>query len=267
MKESLKMRLDLFILNQKLVSSREKAKEQILNGEVLVNGNIINKPSFKASIEDDIVITKTIKYVSRGGVKLEKALKVFDINPLNSIALDVGASTGGFTDCLLQHGSSKIFALDVGSDQLDLSLVNNEKVINLEKTHIKELSKTLVSKYKIDIVTIDVSFISVRKAIPYIVPYITEDTDIICLLKPQFEIGKTNKGIVRSIKEHKKVVYDNIAYMESLGFGILGFDFSPVLGSKGNIEFLLYLKRNNESLLINYKEIIISSHKIFKGRC
>ena len=199
------------------------------------------------SESDDISVLSSPKYVGRGGLKLEKALKVFNINAENKICLDVGASTGGFTDCMLQNGAEKVYALDVGHDQLDIKLKNDPRVKNLEGTHIKNLSEDMLDGNSPELVSVDVSFISLEKVLPYIVPFMSGKTDLVCLFKPQFEVGKTNKGIVRREKEMVSALKKFILFLPDVGLGVKGLDFSPIKGGDGNTEFLLYLKKDGNS--------------------
>lgn len=263
-----KIRLDIYLTKEFGVQSRAKAKQMIEAGYININGSVITKSAFIVSPGDKITIENTLKYVSRGGLKLEKALNVFSINPEGKIALDIGASTGGFTDCLLQNHASKVFAVDVGHSQLAETLCNNERVINIEKTHIKYLiyeHMGLGSKF--DIITIDVSFISLKIVLSNIIKFLDSNTDIICLLKPQFEAGKTKKGIIKNVKEHKNIIYNVLQNAKEQGFCIYGFDFSPIQGGDGNIEYLVYLKYLNEEINIDYSyinSIIDKSHIAFK---
>lgn len=240
-------RLDIFLFLCGKAKSREQAKSLISEGTVTVNGVKITKPAFKVSESDEIAVLSSPKYVGRGGLKLEKALKVFNINAENKICLDVGASTGGFTDCMLQNGAEKVYALDVGHDQLDIKLKNDPRVKNLEGTHIKNLSEDMLDGNSPELVSVDVSFISLEKVLPYIVPFMSEKTDLVCLFKPQFEVGKTNKGIVRREKEMVSALKKFILFLPDFGLGVKGLDFSPIKGGDGNTEFLLYLKKDGNS--------------------
>ena len=183
----------------------------------------------------------------RKAANRQKALNVFNINAENKICLDVGASTGGFTDCMLQNGAEKVYALDVGHDQLDIKLKNDPRVKNLEGTHIKNLSEDMLDGNSPELVSVDVSFISLEKVLPYIVPFMSEKTDLVCLFKPQFEVGKTNKGIVRREKEMVSALKKFILFLPDVGLGVKGLDFSPIKGGDGNTEFLLYLKKDGNS--------------------
>lgn len=240
-------RLDIFLFLSGKAKSREQAKSLISEGNVTVNGAKITKPAFKVSENDEISVLFSPKYVGRGGLKLEKALNVFGISAENKICLDVGASTGGFTDCMLQNGAKKVYALDVGHGQLDEKLKNDPRVINLEGTHIKDLSEKILDGKTPELVSVDVSFISLEKVLPYTVPFMSEKTDLVCLFKPQFEVGKTNKGIVRREKEMVSALKKFILFLPGVGLCVKGLDFSPIKGGDGNTEFLLYLKHGGDS--------------------
>ncbi|MDO5563760.1 MAG: TlyA family RNA methyltransferase [Eubacteriales bacterium] len=250
MKEKIKkIRLDIFLLENGYASSREKAKSMIMEGLVFVNnqredkaGTLI-KPDQKIEIKSD-----KLKYVSRGGYKLEKALDVFNINVNDKICLDIGASTGGFTDCFLQNGAKKVYAIDVGTNQLDYKLRINEKVISIEQFNAKNLNIELFNE-EINIVSMDVSFISILKIIPKIKNVIQNEAECIFLIKPQFEAGKEivdkGKGVIKDKNIQKDIIENILKYVKSINFSIKGLDYSPIKGPKGNIEFLLYLSLNN----------------------
>lgn len=235
-------RLDSYIFSMGFVRSRQQAKNLILDGLVTVNSIVVKKPSYAVTDRDEILLTDKPKYVGRGGLKLEKALRVFNISPKDTVCLDVGASTGGFTDCLLQNGAKKVFAVDVGHDQLDKSLLTDSRVINLENTHIKNLSAEIFEHSPIDIIVVDVSFISLKKVVPVLKKFMTENTKTVCLFKPQFEIGKINKGIVRHKKDHISLLRDFQSFLSEEALYVHGLDFSPIKGGDGNIEFLFYIK-------------------------
>ncbi len=236
------MRLDIF-LSQKYNFSREYAKSIILKGYVQVDKKVILKPSFKILKECDIALKESFpKYVSRGGFKLEKAIEVFKIDLNNKTCLDIGASTGGFCDCMLKYNARKIYAVDVGKNQLDKSLLNNPKIISIENTDVRDIKSF---SEPIHFITADISFISISKVINNIYNFLAEDGEAIFLIKPQFEAGKQNinKGVIKDKKVHKQVLKNVFEICYKANFKILDITFSPIKGKKGNIEYLLYLKK------------------------
>jgi len=224
--------------------SRARAKELIEQGLVTINGKIVEKPSQPVNDSDVIaIIGEYDKYVSRGGYKLEKALARFGIDVRGFICADIGSSTGGFTDCLLQAGAAKIYAIDNGTDQLADKLRNDNRVVSMENTDIRSL---FALPEALDLITADVSFISLCKILENLAALSREGTLIVCLLKPQFEagFGKVNKsGIITDKRLHKKICFDTLCDFYTRGFEILGFTFSPIKGGSGNIEYLIYAKR------------------------
>ena len=234
------MRLDIFLHTEKGLKSRSYAVSLIKNGAIKVNGSIVTKPAFEIFDGDEIEITQEQKYVSRGGEKLEKALEAFQIDVSGMTALDIGASTGGFTDCLLQHGAKKVFAVDVGTDQLDPKLRNDARVVSLEKTHIKDLAESAVEPP--DIIVIDVSFISLRKVVPHLRRFCKENTTVIALFKPQFETGIPHKGVIHDEKLRARLLSEFIEFLPTEGFSAIGQTVSPIKGGDGNVEFLLHIK-------------------------
>jgi len=240
------MRLDQYLAEQGLAPSREKAKALILNGQVNVGEKTVTKPSFEVSEGSDVRITgEVLKYVSRGGLKLEKALQVFPIDLHGRICMDIGASTGGFTDCMLQNGAKKVYAVDVGTDQLAEVLRNNPRVISLEQTNIRYLEPSDIDD-AISFISIDVSFISLTKVLPAAFGFLREAGECVALIKPQFEAGKENvgkKGVVRSEKVRQAVVKNITGFAKALGFMVMGTTVSPIRGPEGNEEYLLWLKK------------------------
>ncbi len=228
-----------------LASSRERAKELINEGRVKVNGKIASKASFQAEETNDIAVEgETLKYVSRGGLKLEKAIADFNINLTGKTCMDIGASTGGFTDCMLQNGAVKVYAVDVGSDQLAERLRRDERVISMEHTNIRYITKENVENEAMDFISVDVSFISLTKVLPVVREMLKEGGEAVCLIKPQFEAGKqalSKKGVVTDGKIRDKVVKDIVLFSESTGFKVFGTILSPVKGGEGNIEYLIHL--------------------------
>jgi 23S rRNA (cytidine1920-2'-O)/16S rRNA (cytidine1409-2'-O)-methyltransferase len=247
------MRLDTLITEKKLVRSRSTATELIKKGLVKVNGEIVSKPAKEYSEKDTdeivIEILEQPKYVSRGGLKLEKALEEFQIDPTDLIVLDVGSSTGGFTDCLLQKGAKKVYAVAVGTDQLDKSLLNNPKVISLEKTdirNIKTLSQNPVKKEKPSLAVIDASFISLELILESTANLLSEKAKIIALIKPQFETQKEDKnksGIVKTDELREKVLEKIKNHCQKINLKVLQVIDSPILGGSGNKEYLILLQK------------------------
>lgn len=247
--------------------SREKARYYIKNGDVPVNGTVIEKPSYDVSEKDGVEIRDSIGFVGKGGLKLKKAIESFRLNFFDKTVLDVGASTGGFTDCALQNGAKKVYAVDVGHGQLDPKLASNDRVVNFEGRNILDISPENIDKT--DIVVSDVSFVSIKKILFHISNFIDEYGQIICLVKPQFEVGKKRlkNGVVSDEKTHVEVVSDILDYAESLGLTVSGLDFSPIKGGEGNIEFLLYLTKNSAlKTTTDIKTTVRKAHETLKGR-
>ena len=247
--------------------SREKARYYIKNGDVSVNGTVIEKPSYDISEKDGVEIRDSIGFVGKGGLKLKKAIESFRLNFFDKTVLDVGASTGGFTDCALQNGAKKVYAVDVGHGQLDPKLASNDRVVNFEGRNILDISPENIDKT--DIVVSDVSFVSIKKILFHISNFIDEYGQIICLVKPQFEVGKKRlkNGVVSDEKTHVEVVSDILDYAESLGLTVSGLDFSPIKGGEGNIEFLLYLTKNSAlKTTTDIKTTVRKAHETLKGR-
>ena len=246
-------RLDVELVNRGLVESRERAKSYIMAGIVYVDNQKALKAGDKVKDGQNIEIRgQKLKYVSRGGLKLEKAIDVFDISLNDKVCVDVGASTGGFTDCMLQNGAIKVYSIDVGYGQLAWKLRSDERVVNIERTNIRHLDLELL-KDEIDFVSIDVSFISLKLVLPVVYSFLSETGNVVALIKPQFEaqredVGK--KGVIKDKAVHKRVISNCLQIAKDLGFGIKGLDFSPIKGPEGNIEFLMYLsKDNNDDIL------------------
>lgn len=242
----MKERLDLILVNRNLVSSRQKAKAIIMAGNVFVNGQRETKAgtSFDDTIEIEIK-GKPLKYVSRGGFKLEKAIKEFEVDLLDKVCMDVGSSTGGFTDCMLQNGAKKVYAIDVGTNQLAWKLRQDERVVTMEKTNIRYVEKKDIAEL-IDFSSIDVAFISLKLVLTPVRELLKEGAEVVCLIKPQFEAGKEQvgkKGVVRDSKVHEEVIKKVIDHADSIGFNIINLDYSPITGPEGNIEYLLHLKK------------------------
>ena len=240
----MKERLDILLVNRGLAASREKAKAVIMSGAVYVENQ---KEDKAGSMFDPQVLIEvrgnTLPYVSRGGLKLEKAVNCFPIALAGCVCMDVGASTGGFTDCMLQNGAAKVYAVDVGHGQLDWKLRNDSRVVCMEKTNIRYVLPEHVPE-QLDFVSIDVSFISLTKVLGPVKALLKPDGQVVCLIKPQFEAGREKvgkKGVVRDKQVHLEVIQAVADFAVSIGYGLLDLEFSPVKGPEGNIEYLLYL--------------------------
>ena len=245
-----KVRLDKLLVDRALVPSRERARALILAGKVVVGEHAVDKAG--AQVAEDAPVRlkgEDIPFVSRGGLKLEKGLDHFAVDPAGRVAIDVGASTGGFTDCLLQRGATKVFAVDVGYGQLAWSLREDPRVVNLERTNIRELTAERLGE-RPGLAVIDASFISLDKVLPPTLALLAPGAEILALIKPQFEVGKGQVGkggVVRDAEQHAAVVERIRTLAESLGCLILGVTESPILGPKGNREFLIHLRRKDEA--------------------
>lgn len=242
----MKTRLDIKLVQLGLVSGRDKAKAIIMAGIVYVNGQKADKAGTEVLDEDKIELRgETLRYVSRGGLKLEKAFESFPIQVQNAICMDIGASTGGFTDCMLQNGAKKVYAIDVGYGQLAWKLRTDERVVNLERTNFRHVTKEQVTD-PVNFASVDVSFISLTLILPAAYPLLSDDGEMICLIKPQFEAGKGfvgKKGVVKDSQIHQDTIVKVIDFAVETGFSVLGLTFSPVKGPEGNIEYLVYLKK------------------------
>ena len=242
----MKQRLDVALVERGLIASREKAKVVIMEGLVYVNGQKSDKAGAQVKDDDKIEVRgETLRYVSRGVKKLEKAMQVFPITLNDCICIDIGASTGGFTDCMLQNGAKKVYSVDVGYGQLAWSLRTDERVVNLERTNIRYVTEEQIPD-PIDFISVDVSFISLTLVLPVAYQLLRPGAQMVCLVKPQFEAGKDKvgkKGVVREPQIHKEVIQKVAASAKELGFLRMGLDFSPIKGPEGNIEYLLFLKK------------------------
>lgn len=244
MEKKAKLRLDAYLTEQGLFETRSRAQAAIMAGQVLVDEVKIDKPGISVKEGAKIrILGDQLRYVSRGGLKLAKALQKFPVSVTGKVMADIGASTGGFTDCALQNGAVRVYAIDVGYGQLDWKLRNDPRVINMERTNARLLEADSLPE-PIEAASIDVAFISLEKILPAVRKLLAADAFVIALVKPQFEAGKENvgkKGVVRDPAVHKEVLRRIIAFAEQEGFGIGGLDYSPVKGPEGNIEYLLYL--------------------------
>ncbi|MFQ9515545.1 MAG: TlyA family RNA methyltransferase [Eubacterium sp.] len=263
----MKERLDVLLVQRGLAPSREKAKAIIMSGIVFVDNEREDKAGTffdeKVNIE---VRGKTLRYVSRGGLKLEKAMEAFGVEIDKKVCMDVGASTGGFTDCMLQNGAVKVYSVDVGHGQLAWKLVQDERVICMDRTNIRYVTPEDIDEV-IDFASIDVSFISLTKVLLPVKNLLSPDGQLVCLIKPQFEAGRENvgkKGVVRDKKIHVQVIEKVIDYAKSIGFEILNLDFSPVKGPEGNIEYLLYLQNHSDDTYqdnpVDAEQVVEDSH-------
>ena len=245
-----KERLDVLLVKRGLAESREKAKAIIMTGNVFVKEQREDKAG--STFDEDVVIEvkgAPMKYVSRGGYKLEKAMELWQVSLEDKICMDVGSSTGGFTDCMLQNGAHKVYAIDVGTNQLAWKLRQDERVVSMEKTNIRYVTHENVPD-EIGFSSIDVAFISLTKVLVPVRNLLESHGQVVCLIKPQFEAGKDKvgkKGVVRDKKVHLEVVRNIITYAIAIGFDVLGLSFSPIKGPEGNIEYLLYIEKNTET--------------------
>lgn len=261
-----KQRLDAELVSRGIIQSRERAKAEIMAGKVYVNGQKADKAGELVTPADNIEFRgEQLKYVSRGGLKLEKAMELYGFRLDGKVCMDVGASTGGFTDCMLQSGASKVYSVDVGYGQLAWNLRQSEKVVNLERTNIRYITKEQVPD-TVDFVSIDVSFISLGLVIPVLPPLLADDAMMVCLVKPQFEAGREKvgkHGVVRNPATHIEVLERAVGFAKKSGFGIVGIEFSPIKGPQGNIEYLMVLSRSKPELDISgddIRKLVESSH-------
>lgn len=254
-----KVRLDVLVHQRSLAASREKAQAMIQAGQIMVDGQRMDKPGSLVAEEADVQIHgEKLRYVSRGGLKLEKALEFFKVDCQDKVVLDVGASTGGYTDCALQNGAKRVYAVDVGYGQLDWKLRNDPRVISLERTNIRYVSSKELPEM-VDIITIDVSFISTALVFPAVTPRLREDGQVICLVKPQFEAGRSKvgkKGVVRDPQVHMEVIEKVVNCAAEVGLCFKGLTFSPIKGPKGNIEYLLRLEPGERDLTLEWQSLV-----------
>ena len=258
-----KIRLDQLLAEKGLCESREKAKASIMAGVVYVNGQKAKKPGDTVLPEDRIEVRGGMEFVSRGGNKLKKAMQVFPVCLTGAVCLDIGASTGGFTDCMLQNGAQKVYAVDVGYGQLAWKLRSDPRVVNLERTNIRYVTREQVPDAA-DFASVDVSFISLRLVLPVVYALLSDAGACVCLIKPQLEAGREKvgkKGVVRDPQTHVEVVSSICDFAVSQGFYIAGLDFSPIKGPEGNIEYLLYLTKTETACGdIDPKSVVQASH-------
>ncbi len=248
----MKERLDILLVREGYAPSREKAKTIIMSGNVFVDGQREDKAGtvFDPDKVEITVKGKTLKYVSRGGLKLEKAVHELGLNLEKAVCMDIGASTGGFTDCMLQNGAQKVYAVDVGHGQLDWKLRNDERVVCMEKTNFRYMLPEDIAD-QLDFASVDVSFISLTKILLPARALLKPDGEMVCLIKPQFEAGREKvgkKGVVRDESVHEEVIRKIMDFADYLGFDILHLDYSPIKGPEGNIEYLLHIRKNPERM-------------------
>ena len=262
----MKERLDVLVVKQGLAESREKAKAMIMSGDIFINGQREDKAG--SMFLEDVVVElrgKPMKYVSRGGLKLEKALLEFDLSLENKICMDIGASTGGFTDCMLQNGAIKVYAVDVGYGQFAWKLRQDERVVCMEKTNIRYVTIDQIGE-PLDFASVDVSFISLTKVLPAANLLMNEGGELICLIKPQFEAGRDKvgkKGVVREPETHLEVIQKIIDFSIENGFSVRNLSFSPIKGPEGNIEYLIHLKKETVTTInegVDAQDIVQKSH-------
>ena len=260
-----KVRLDQLVFDLGLTESRERAKTTIMSGLVFVDGQRADKPGMQVSPDVSIEVKgAALPYVSRGGFKLEKARKVFPVDPTAKVCIDCGASTGGFTDVLLKNGAGKVFSVDVGYGQLAWSLRQDERVINMERTNIRYISSEQIPE-PIDIAVMDLSFISVKLVLPAVCPLLRDGGELICLIKPQFEAGRDEvgkKGVVRDKNVHLAVIDGILDFAPSVGMTVMGLDYSPIKGPEGNREYLCFMKKGKfDAPIIDAQAVVDASHE------
>ena len=262
-----KVRLDQLLVDKGLAQSRERAKITIMEGSVFVDGQRVDKPGTAVDPEKQIEVRgETLAFVSRGGKKLEKALKVFPVDPAGCLCIDCGASTGGFTDVLLQNGAQKVYAVDVGYGQLAWKLREDNRVVNMERTNFRYVTREQIPE-EIDFASVDGSFISLRLIVPVMRTLLKDGGRAVCLIKPQFEAGRENvgkKGVVRDQSVHVQVVSDMVQFLLDTGFSVLALDYSPVKGPQGNIEYLVLVEKTDDAqsfLTVTPSDIVAASHE------
>ena len=257
----MKQRLDVYLVENGLVSGRDLAKSLIMEGKVYVNNQKADKAGDQIGEKDKVEVRgETLKYVSRGGLKLEKAMASFPISLAGSVAMDIGASTGGFTDCMLQNGAVKVFSVDVGYGQLAWKLRTDERVVNMERTNIRYVTTDDIGE-QLDFASIDVSFISLKLVLPVACQLLKDGGELVALIKPQFEAGREKvgkKGVVRDPAVHREVIETVTKFAQENGFDVLGLEFSPIRGPEGNIEYLMYARKDNNSQKKDLTEEIAS---------
>ena len=260
----MKQRLDILLTEQKFFDNRTRAKAMIMAGKVLVNGQKVDKAGTLIPVDAEIrILGEELPFVSRGGLKLQKALDVFGINLVGKIAADVGASTGGFTDCMLQRSAKLVYSIDVGYGQLAWKLRRDLRVVNKERTNIRNVTQRDFYYGLPEFVSIDVAFISLEKVLPVVFDVLTDSGEVVALIKPQFEAGREHvgkKGVVRDKKIHAAVIERVLNFAADVGFAIQGLDFSPVKGPEGNIEYLAHLSKGGASTDVEILSVVNLAH-------
>lgn len=255
----MKKRLDIIMVEKGLVTGRDRAKGYIMAGQVFVDNQQATKCGMPVDEQSKVELrTSELKYVSRGGLKLEKAMEVFPINLDSKTCLDIGASTGGFTDCMLQNGAAKVYAVDVGYGQLAWKLRCDERVVVMERTNFRYVTTEQISQ-PVDFASVDVSFISLRLILPAAYNLLCENGEMVCLIKPQFEAGRDKvgkRGVVQDSQVHIDVIEEVTKFTKEAGFSLMGLDYSPVRGPEGNIEYLLYIKKSSDDNIAVNSELI-----------
>ena len=260
-----KVRLDQLVFDLGYTESRERAKTTIMSGLVFVNGQRADKPGTPVAPDAKIEVRgEAIPFVSRGGFKLDKALQVFPIDPSGKSCIDCGASTGGFTDVLLQHGAAKVYAVDVGYGQLAWKLRNDPRVVNLERTNLRYVTAAQIPEL-LELAVMDVSFISIKLVLPAVKALLVPGADLVCLIKPQFEAGRDEvgkKGVVRDSGVHCQVIRGILDFAPQIGLSVMGLDFSPIKGPEGNIEYICHMKNGcYEGASIDVEALVNASHE------
>ena len=260
----MKTRLDVYMAENSLAEGRSRAQALIMSGVVYVNGQKADKAGMSVSEKDEIEVREGLRYVSRGGLKLEKAMQSFGAELSGKVCMDIGASTGGFTDCMLQNGASKVYSVDVGYGQLAWSLRTDERVVNMERTNIRYVEPENLEEL-LDFASVDVSFISLKLIFPVMKKLLKDGGEGVCLIKPQFEAGKEKvgkNGVVREKNTHIEVIEAVFGYAKENGFKAIGLDFSPIKGPKGNIEYLLSIKNEEaEGEVFDIEAVVDAAHE------
>lgn len=262
--KNMKIRLDQYLTDKGFAETRSKAQALIMCGVVYVNEQKTDKAGTFINQNDSIEVRQSLKYVSRGGLKLEKAMSAFGITLSGKICMDIGASTGGFTDCMLQNGAAHVFSVDVGYGQLAWSLRTDPRVTNMERTNIRFVTAESTDNVYLDFASVDVSFISLKLIFPVLQILLKENGEFVCLIKPQFEAGREKvgkNGVIREPQTHVEVIESVTKYAKENGFIIKGLDYSPIKGPKGNIEYLLYAAKTGEQAFYDVNETVDFAHQ------